>query len=90
MSYRRAWLLIDDMNKCFRPAVVSTKSGGVEGGGAVLTEFGAGLVRNFRSIESAASHVAGSQLRDLETALRAPKRGSAGRSRKISMRFGNR
>jgi molybdate transport system regulatory protein len=54
MSYRRAWLLIDDMNQCFRHAVVSAKPGGSQGGGAVLTEFGAGLVRDYRAIEEAA------------------------------------
>jgi molybdate transport system regulatory protein len=89
MSYRRAWLLIDDMNKCFRHAVVSAKSGGLQGGGAALTEFGAGLVRNYRTIETAASNAAASRLRDLETALRAPKlapkRASATQSRRLSM-----
>jgi molybdate transport system regulatory protein len=93
MSYRRAWLLIDDMNKCFRHAVVSAKSGGVQGGGAVLTEFGAGLARNYRTIETAASNAAASRLRDLETALRAPKlapklapkRATATQSRRLSM-----
>jgi molybdate transport system regulatory protein len=90
MSYRRAWLLIDDMNKCFRHAVVSTKSGGLQGGGAVLTEFGAGLVQNYRTIETAASNAAESRLRDLETALRASKRASAGQNRRTSIRAGNR
>ena len=90
MSYRRAWLLIDDMNKCFRHAVVNTKSGGVQGGGAALTEFGAGLVRNYRTIESAASNAAEPRLRDLETALRAPKRTLAGQNRRTSIRAGNR
>jgi molybdate transport system regulatory protein len=90
MSYRRAWLLIDDMNKCFRHPVVSTKSGGLQGGGAALTEFGADLVRNYRTIETAASSAAQTRLRDLETALRAPRRTSSGQSRKISMRAGNR
>jgi molybdate transport system regulatory protein len=90
MSYRRAWLLIDDMNKCFRHAVVSTKSGGLQGGGAVLTEFGAGLVQNYRTIETAASNAAESRLRDLETALRASKRDSAGQNRRTSIRAGNR
>ena len=52
MSYRRAWLLIDDLNRCFRHAVVRAKSGGSQGGGAVLTEFGAGLVRDYRAIET--------------------------------------
>jgi molybdate transport system regulatory protein len=90
MSYRRAWLLIDDMNKCFRHAVVSTKAGGLQGGGAVLTEFGAGLVRNYRTIEAAASNAAESRLRDLQSALRASRRASAGQSRRISLRSSNR
>ena len=90
MSYRRAWLLIDDMNKCFRHAVVSTKSGGLQGGGAALTEFGAGLIQNYRTIEAAASTAANSRLRDLETVLRAPKRAPAGQIRRTSIRVGNR
>jgi len=70
MSYRRAWLLIDDMNRCFRHAVVRAKPGGSQGGGAVLTEFGAGLVRDYRAIETAATAAAGSRLRELEGALK--------------------
>ena len=70
MSYRRAWLLIDDMNQCFRHAVVSAKPGGSQGGGAVLTEFGAGLVRDYRAIETAAEVAAKKRLRGLEAALR--------------------
>ena len=34
MSYRRAWMLIDDLNSSFRREVVSTTLGGKEGGGA--------------------------------------------------------
>jgi molybdate transport system regulatory protein len=90
MSYRRAWLLIDDLNKCFRDAVVNTKPGGLRGGGAALTEFGASLVRNYRTIETAASNAAGSRLRDLETALRVSRRASTGQGRRISIRAGNR
>ncbi len=73
MSYRRAWLLIDDMNQCFRHTVVSAKPGGSQGGGAVLTEFGAELVSDYRAIESAASTAAKKRLRGLEAALRASK-----------------
>ena len=73
MSYRRAWLLIDDMNQCFRHTVVSAKPGGSQGGGAVLTEFGTELVRDYRAIESAASTAAKKRLRGLEAALRASK-----------------
>jgi len=70
MSYRRAWLLIDDLNQCFRDAVISAKPGGSRGGGAVLTEFGAELVRDYRAIETAAEVAAKKRLRGLEAALR--------------------
>ena len=32
MSYRRAWLLVDDMNRCFGSPVVTTQPGGAHGG----------------------------------------------------------
>jgi molybdate transport system regulatory protein len=73
MSYRRAWLLIDDMNRCFRQAVVSAKPGGSQGGGAVLTPFGVELVRDYRAIEAAAAAAAKPRLRGLEAALRKSK-----------------
>ena len=33
MSYRRAWLLVDTMNRCFRSPVVAASPGGKGGGG---------------------------------------------------------
>jgi molybdate transport system regulatory protein len=77
MSYRRAWLLIDDLNHSFRQAVVRAKSGGSQGGGAALTEFGAGLVRDYRAIETAAAGAAKTRLRRLEAALRDGRRANA-------------
>jgi molybdate transport system regulatory protein len=85
MSYRRAWLLIDDMNRCFRHAVVNAKPGGSQGGGAVLTEFGAELVRDYRAIETAAEVAAKKRLRGLEAALRKSRSGAAG-PKKTSIR----
>jgi molybdate transport system regulatory protein len=69
MSYRRAWLLIDDLNTSFRYAVVRAKTGGTQGGGAELTEFGSQLVRDYRAIETAAAGAAKTRLRRLESAL---------------------
>jgi molybdate transport system regulatory protein len=86
MSYRRAWLLIDDLNHCFRETVVRAKSGGSQGGGAALTEFGAGLVHDYRTIETAAAGAAKSRLRGLEAALRLPKRTAAAAPRTTSIR----
>lgn len=84
MSYRRAWLLIDDMNQCFRHAVVSAKPGGSRGGGAALTEFGSAVVRDYRAIESATAVAAKRQLRCMESALRSAKVSDGAAPRKIS------
>ena len=86
MSYRRAWLLIDDMNRCFRHAVVSARPGGSQGGGAVLTEFGAELVADYRAIETAAAVAAKKRLRGLEAALRKSKASNSGEPKKTSIR----
>ena len=44
MSYRRAWLLVDTMNRCFRQPVVDAEAGGQRGGGTALTPLGAEVV----------------------------------------------
>jgi molybdate transport system regulatory protein len=74
MSYRRAWLLVDDLNRCFRDAVVTTKPGGARGGGAALTAFGVDLIEKYRSIEGVATVASGRQLRNLATSLRNRRR----------------
>ena len=54
MSYRRAWLLIDALNQCFRELVVDTATGGKGGGGAQITPFGRTVLKEFRALESRA------------------------------------
>ena len=83
MSYRRAWLLIDDMNQCFSEAVTTAHPGGAQGGGATLTEFVKALIRNYRAIEEAASGAAKMRLRKLEGSLRAAPRAAAPRKTSI-------
>jgi len=51
MSYRRAWLLVSDMNRMFREPVVESQRGGQKGGGATLTPFGYELLARFRKME---------------------------------------
>jgi molybdate transport system regulatory protein len=51
MSYRRAWLLIADLNRNFREPVTSTQTGGKGGGHAKLTDFGHDLIARYRAIE---------------------------------------
>ena len=53
MSYRRAWVLVDELNHLFAAPLVTTQLGGSHGGGAVLTELGASLVARFRALERA-------------------------------------
>ncbi len=54
MSYRRAWLLVDTMNRCFREPLVAAGPGGAGGGGAALTPFGARVLGRYRALEAAA------------------------------------
>ncbi len=74
MSYRRAWLLVEDLNRCFREDVVAKKPGGAQGGGAALTPFGRALIEKYRRIETQATAAAARQLHDLQTALRGSRR----------------
>jgi len=51
MSYRRAWLLVDETNRCLAAQAVHTAAGGQQGGGTVLTPAGLDLVQGYRSLE---------------------------------------
>jgi molybdate transport system regulatory protein len=53
MSYRRTWLLVDAMNRCWVDRLVETMPGGGSGRGARLTETGAQVLRLYRGIEAA-------------------------------------
>ena len=74
--YRRAWMLIDNLNQCFSEPVVTAQHGGPRGGGASLTAFGTTLVEQYRAIEAEAQAVALAKLPVLEAALREPKGGA--------------
>ncbi|HUC09497.1 MAG TPA: hypothetical protein VL985_03615, partial [Stellaceae bacterium] len=72
MSYRRAWLLVDNLNHCFRTPVVASQAGGQHGGGASLTEFGHAVVRRYRAVESAAQTAGAAEIEALAAALAEP------------------
>ncbi|HXI76037.1 MAG TPA: LysR family transcriptional regulator [Steroidobacteraceae bacterium] len=76
MSYRRAWLLLEDLNTSFDHRVASASVGGRGGGGVVLTEFGSSLVAGYRRLESSLQPLAKSCLEDFARHLKAsaPKR----------------
>jgi molybdate transport system regulatory protein len=52
MSYRRAWLLTNTMNRCWREVLVETYPGSAKGGGAKVTEFGETVLTHYRQLQS--------------------------------------
>ena len=66
MSYRRAWQLVEDLNRNLGNPVVETAAGGAGGGGARLTEAGRTLVQQYRAVERAASDTARGPLAELD------------------------
>lgn len=74
MSYRRAWLLVDEMNRDLGAPVVETRIGGR--GGARLTDLGSSLVEAFDALSNAAAKGAAPALRVLDSLIaNAGKRG---------------
>lgn len=73
MSYRRAWLLVEELNRMFKEPVVSAHPGGIGGGGATLTGFGRRVIEGYRRIEAAAQASAAGELAELAAALAAPR-----------------
>lgn len=49
-SYRRTWLMVDTMNRCWREPLVATSHGGRRGGGAALTPFGQSVLARYRQL----------------------------------------
>jgi molybdate transport system regulatory protein len=72
MSYRRAWLLIDELNHMFEEPVIDAKHGGSGGGGAQLTALGHRVVERYRSIEAKAHAAAAADLDALASATLKP------------------
>ena len=50
MSYRKAWSLVDEMNKLAGQELVTTKKGGKTGGGAEVTPLGQSLVAQYHEL----------------------------------------
>lgn len=71
MSYKRAWDLVDALNKLVGTPVVETSAGGPRGGGARLTDAGRALVADYRAIERAAQEAAEPMLEALARRTRA-------------------
>jgi molybdate transport system regulatory protein len=74
MSYKRAWDLVDEINRICRQAAVERQTGGKNGGGAVLTPFGTSLVARYRKIERNAASAARKELEALRKEIGRPKK----------------
>jgi hypothetical protein len=51
MSYRRAWLLVDAMNRCFARPLVATSPGRAAQGSARLTPDGVTVLSHYRNLQ---------------------------------------
>ncbi len=70
MDYKRAWLLVDSLNRAFDRPVVERATGGAGGGGATLAPFGAELLARYRRLEASAAGLAAEDLAALEARAR--------------------
>ena len=52
MSYRRAWLLVDVMNRCWREPLVETSPGSSHGGGARVKPMGEAVLTHYRALQA--------------------------------------
>lgn len=79
MSYRRAWLLVETMNRSFRTPLVGAAKGGPRGGGAALTPNGAEALARYRRMEARAQRLLSADMARFAALL---KRGKARRIRR--------
>jgi molybdate transport system regulatory protein len=65
MSYRRAWLLLSELNQSLKGPAFVTSQGGQQGGGAQLTATGEALIRHYRAFEAEALSAGAPQMAQL-------------------------
>lgn len=69
MSYKRAWLLIETMNRNFREPLIETTKGGSERGGASLTALGVEVLQRYRRMEALAVAASADDVRALRNLM---------------------
>jgi molybdate transport system regulatory protein len=70
MSYRRAWLLVDETNNLLSEPAVTAKTGGAGGGHAVVTPVGRKIIQHYHSIEMRTRVAGRSEFQALRKLLR--------------------
>ncbi len=69
LSYRRAWDMVDTMNRCFKKPLVISATGGKGGGGAELTPLGKKVIAIYREMENKASQATQQEWKSLKKHL---------------------
>lgn len=70
MSYKRAWMLVEEMNNAFRDPLVESTRGGAKGGGARLTPTGSEVLSNFRKLEDIMSEAGAARIAVIRSMLK--------------------
>ena len=70
MSYKRAWSLVEEMNKAFREPLVDSTRGGAKGGGAHLTAAGETVLSNYRKLEEITAEAGAARIGLIRSMLR--------------------
>ena len=70
MSYKRAWSLVEEMNRAFREPLVASTRGGAQGGGARLTATGEAVLSNYRRLEEIIAEAGAARIAALRSMLR--------------------
>ena len=70
MSYKRAWSLVEEMNRAFRDPLVDSQRGGAKGGGAHLTDAGETVLAHYRKLEDIMAEAGAARIGSLRAMLR--------------------
>ena len=89
MSYRYAWLLVDDLKSSFTEPVTAATIGGKRGGGVELTPFGRELVKRYRAAYARIESAAQREFAPLIRRARAAKPRGKNRQRTRSIKRGS-
>jgi molybdate transport system regulatory protein len=80
ISYRKAWLLLDSVNRSFTIPATVNSTGGHGGGGAEITPFGVLLIERYREVERKLNVVASEHLKEIRAQVSTASRGAARRN----------
>lgn len=69
MSYKRAWMLVEEMNAAFSSALVESARGGVKGGGAQVTQTGLAVIAAYRAAIAASAQATAPHIETLQSLL---------------------